>query len=544
MCDALVYFLELSTNKPKMSNKGKSTAANVSGSKGSQALQSGNSNLPSPAGSSNSSTASVGAMTQSVLNSVDCTSVSLNARFSGAGNGKPNKPKQQKQKQPAKQSVPQQKPPAQQSPAVAPAGAAQSSAGHTQSAKRNKAVGSKPQCNKKAGAANAITKALNEYKYTKVYREAVSKTFKSKQALDSFNLWVKTNSDSIDPAAIVVCSDCGHSDLELCDCWITAAPNAVPVVSGAVLAVPAGPVNIKWRFQWVNRVRRMFAWPTYSPDVPINHNIGFMTNSHLDESTLIIEDMLCYIRQNANTSYRINGVFDRSAKLAHCKKLAIRFLDEHKVPLAERLNSRFVACMHFTVQKATDLPDDDFLLAKNNEDHNIGSLWKDFYSAPVRPLLVVTAAIACPILISKLDVAQIRVVTWAMKRLATNVIRTWVHGSVSIFGLATHTLHQLATAIDEAMLSGTATRCLSAIQQWSCNIARTISSTVCRIASSNLRPSHIMQLIMQRWAPDMPSELQIESVAHLNMMGFAMCGVASTLTRLQALSPSMLYCIA
>lgn len=492
---------------------------------------------------------------------------SLSDRFAGyaaqQGNGKASKPKL-KQKQPAQSvggpvssAAPQMQPvsqsvlyscgnPSCNQPHCQGKCTVQPSSsglqGNTQSSKRNKAGGSRPHCNKKAGAANTINKALNEYKYTKVYREAVSKTFKNKAALDAFNLWVKKNEDSIDPSAVVVCQDCGKSDLELCDCWITAAPNAVQVTPGAVLAVPSGPVNIKWRFQWVERVRRMFAWPSYTPDVPLNHNIGWMSNSQLPEDDMVIEPMLCYIRQHMNTSYKINGVLDRNAKLAHCKKLAIRFLDEQKVPLDERLSHRFVACMHLTVQKATDMPDDDFLLKYNNEDHNIGSLWKNFQSAPVRPLLIVGGAIAFPILMSRLDVAYIKLVVWGMKRLATNIIRTWVAGSVSILGLATHSVRQLGIAINESILNGRATPCYIAIQQLSCSIARTTSSTVSRIVSSNLHPSHIMQSIISRWAPSTPTPLQIESTALLNSMGFVISGMNSMLARHAVLSPSMLYC--
>lgn len=357
--------------------------------------------------------------------------------------------------------------------------------GHTKSKNVKRAGGKGNHHNKNAGLAQTIKQDLNVYNFTRIYSEAVKKTFANKAALDNFNAWVIANRNSIDPAAMVACVDCGHSDLTLCDCWITAAPNAVTVLPGAVLAVPTGAVNIRWRFMWVDTVKRMFAWPSYNPDLPINHYTGHMTNAHIPEDDMLLEDMLCYIRQNLNTSYSINGVKDRSAKLAHSKKLAIRFLDERKVPLGERLTSRFVASMHLTVQKACDQPDDDFLLAENDENYNSFSL-SVFRKAPVRPVLILGAAILCPILLSRVHVAWMKGVTWGLKRLVTSLTRTLVHGSVSTFGLIPHTIHQLGIAIKDITLSGVLMPCYIAIQPLLCNIARTMSSVASRTGISNL----------------------------------------------------------
>nr|WRQ65152.1 hypothetical protein [Tolivirales sp.] len=496
------------------------TDAIVSDSIGSQALQSGNSNLPSPAGSCVVAAVDNVATVQrvqfdlqrNVIHDIPARSKRTDgngdSKNRSHGNGKPDKPKRK---------------------------------GNTKSSKRNLAGESGSHYNNKTDVAS-IKQDLNTYKMTKVYKAALEKTFKTPKALESFNRWVEQNIDSIDPSAIVVCTDCGHSDLQLCDCWITAAPNSVPESEDSALAIPSGPANIKWRFQWVDRVKRMFAWPTYNPDIAINHNIGFMTNSSINEESMIIEPMLCYIRQHQNTSYVVDGLLDRKAKLSHSKKLAIRFLDETKMPLAERLDHRFVACMHHTIQKATDSPDDDFLLARNNEDHNIGSLWKHFHSAPVKTSLIVTAAIACPILVSRLDVASIRLTVWAMKRFTTNVIRTWVHGSVSILGLGTHMLRQLLTAIDESILSGRAMHCLTAIQQWLCSIARTTSSTVSRIVSSRLPLIPSVQSTITRMQSSMPDASVIasnlrQSVARV----FSMSGMNTVLSQSQTSLPSMLY---
>lgn len=351
----------------------------------------------------------------------------------------------------------------------------------------NKAAGSQ-QLNKRRDLAQSIASEINTYRLTQVYRDALSKTFATKAALDAFNTWANNNIDNIDPSAIVVCCDCGHAELTLCDCWITAAPNAVPAPTpGVVLAIPSGPANIRWRFGWVDRVRRMFAWPSYNPDTPVNHQIGWMSNSALQEGDLLVPEMLAYIRLHQNTSYKIDGVFDRGAKLAHSKKLALRYLDEQKVPLGERTSSRFVACLHHTIQKAADNEDDDFLLQENNEGHNIYSY---FRKAPVRyTTVVLAAAVLSPLLTARLVGAKMSVMSWIYRRLITANAQTMVHGSVLVARSVIHTFSAIGTAVKEHIWNGIFQPYFTGIQQSLCNTARTMWWTALRIDISRRLPN-------------------------------------------------------
>lgn len=344
------------------------------------------------------------------------------------------------------------------------------------------------QHNKRRDLAQSIAREINTYKLTKVYRDALSKTFATKAALDAFNTWATKNTDQIDPSAIVVCCECGQAEVTLCDCWITAAPNAVPAPTpGVVLAIPSGPANIRWRFGWVDQVRRMFAWPSYNPDTPVNHQIGWLSNSALQEGDLLVPEMLAYIRLHQNTSYKIDGVFDRGAKLAHSKKLAIRYLDEQKVPLGERSSSRFIACLHHTIQKAADNEDDDFLLRQNNEGHNIFSY---FRRAPVKYSTVfLVAAILSPYLTAKLVGVKMNLMSWIFKRLATTNASTMVHGSVLVVKSVIHTFSALGTAAKEHIWNGIFQPYFNGIQQSLCSTARTMWWTVLRTVISRRLPT-------------------------------------------------------
>lgn len=388
------------------------------------------------------------------------------------------------QKQTAKRNAPQKQTAQRNAPQN---GAAKTnSRGNQNPYKLNKSAGSQPH-SKCASVDNTIARELNVYRFTKMYKEAVSKTFLNKAALDQFNKWALDNDDQIDPAAYPVCHECGNCSLKQCDCLITGALNAVNTVPGAALVIPRGAANIKWRFAWVDQIKRMFIWPTFNPDADLNHNIGWLSSNQMPEDALLVPSLLAYIRQHQNTSYKINGVLDRNAKLAHSKKLALRYFDEQKVPMGERTEARFVNCMHFTVQKACDSVDDDFLLAYNNEDH---SFWSCFPKAPVsKSTVILIAALISPVLLSKLVHANMRLHAWMFQRLLIANARTLVYGSVLAVKSATQAFYQLGIAVKDIIWSGIFQPSLSEILQWLCNTAHTTWSTVSDTDISRLRPN-------------------------------------------------------
>lgn len=349
--------------------------------------------------------------------------------------------------------------------------------GNGHSIKANKPVERKPH-NKSADVGNIILRGTMEYKYTKIYKDACMKTFKTKDALMKFNSWAESNSDHIDPASYIVCGDCGHCDLKLCDCMVTNAPTSVSVSSDTIFSVPSGKLNVKWTTQWVNSVRRMFAWPNYNPELPINHHISLIDNSLLPENDMLIPEMLAYIRLHQNTSYQLNGVFDRDAKLAHSKKLALRYLDECKMKHSERNVSGFVARMHYTVQKATDSGDDNFLFARCNEDHNILS----FLPAPVRVVQLLKVAAKWLLIILLVLFGGLLLVSMMQSGNISNpsIIKpaqTLVPGRFSHSASLQLTDWDSLLANYASTLSGNCQHYSTDVGRWSCNTARTMSGT-------------------------------------------------------------------
>jgi len=358
--------------------------------------------------------------------------------------------------------------------------------GHTKSDKRNKPVGGN-QHNKtsSAGSTEKLTTAgINEYKRTVWYVRAVEKGFKNQAALDRFNEVVTTMGDSIDPRSAPVCEWCGHSDLTLCSCLITDAANAVHVdVVDDVLVLPLGGANNLWRFMWVDRIRRMFIRPSYNPANNINHNIGWFGNQDLPEDNMLLADMLAYIRLNQHSTYIVNNVEDRRAKLAHSKKLALRYLDEKKVPLTERCQPNAVSRIHYTVQKATDLPDDNFLFSETNEKHNITS----FVKAPGiswKQVILVTAILS-PALVKWGVLASMKTNLSLWSRLAILNARILASGSCLMLKSLIQTFYRALRAIAADISSGPVQHCYTAIRQWLCSIVRITSMTPSSIDTSS-----------------------------------------------------------
>lgn len=333
-----------------------------------------------------------------------------------------------------------------------------------------------------------IAAGINEFKATKWYTLGISKGFASKAALDRFNQAVQARGAGVDPNAAPVCTHCGASDLVLCDCFIVAAPNAVQLVDDA-LVLPAGDANVKYDFRWVGGLRRLFTWPKYNSALPINHDIGWMSNSQLPEEGMLWEDMAAYLRMHMNTSYMLNGAFDRKAKLSHAKKLALRFLDEFKITKTQRLEPKLVASMLFTVQRMTDQVDDDFLLAQSSQDYNITSRLQGFMSnALTKRSFWIVVAIASPVLASKLVLASMRVNLWIFERLTQANARILVGGSVLALRTGVSTVSTMLRVFADGIWNGLVKPCCIVTLRLLCNTARTTSMIVSSTGSSSLRP--------------------------------------------------------
>lgn len=324
-----------------------------------------------------------------------------------------------------------------------------------------------------------LKSGLNEYYATAWYTKAVGAGFKSKAALDRFNAAVAAKANDIDPNCAPVCTSCGSSDLQLCDDFIVA--NGVVAIQDDALVVPAGAANVRFSWDWFKGIRRAFTRPWYNSEHPINHQIGWMDNNSLPEGELLWADLASYIRLNLNTSYTLNGVFDRAAKLAHAKKLALRFFDENKVGNNERLEPGFVARVHFTVQRVTDQADDAFLLAQTNQEHNITSLLMKMPWFKRSFLTACLVAISLPFL-PRIVCALLPTRMSRLRHILTTLGRTLANGRNSALKLPAQAILTLLRAISAKLWNGVVTPCYTAIQRLLCSIALIMSLTASNAA--------------------------------------------------------------
>jgi len=319
-----------------------------------------------------------------------------------------------------------------------------------------------------------IADGINEYRSTAWYERAVKNGFKNKAALDRFNEIVRTRQDQIDPNRIPVCVDCGHSDVLLCDCCIVNLPGAV-IIEDDVLIIPREVANVNYRFDWVNKVRRMFIWPKFVSTEKINHNIGWLSNGDLPED-MIWTEMLCYIRMKQNTTYKVNGVDDRAARLAHSKKIALQFLSNQKIREDQQLSPEFVNRVHYTVQKACDQVDDNFLFTQNNENHSL------FHRVPWRICGRVGLAglvLISPRLAAALGTALLTVLLKIWRQFSKADSLLVANGSVLVLRSILSQLKFTAGALSGAIWSGLVKPCFIATQQWLCKIAGIMWSSLC-----------------------------------------------------------------
>jgi len=326
-----------------------------------------------------------------------------------------------------------------------------------------------------------ISVELMNYRKTEWYLKAIETGFKNAEALKRFNDTLRAFTNDIDPNKAPVCMDCGASDVVLCEHFITG--RGIEIVSDA-LEIPENVISMRWRFTWVDKIRRMFTWSKYDSTLPLNHYIGDFTNYQIGDR-LIWPEMLAYIRLNHNTSYEINGVVDRKAKLCHSKKLAVRFLDEMKIPLRDRCDASFVAQLQSTVQKSTDQGDDDMLLAPNSEVYNLPFL-KALGSAKIPwKLLLVLAAIIAPTMTSRGAIAVLRANLYAWNRLAMVLGQIWGRGSVLIAKSVLRQTIRMRIVTAPNILSGMVRHCLKEIQRLLCRVVPTMLLKVWRSATLN-----------------------------------------------------------
>lgn len=355
---------------------------------------------------------------------------------------------------------------------------------HAKGGKHNKQAG-QPKTSKqnRKDLQTQVDVALDGYRATAWFLEACKNGFKNDIARLKFNKIALGYRDQIDPAQLPVCQECGESNVELCEHYVVAGPNvaAVEEENDAMLIPAARGFNIRWRFAWVDRVRRMFTWPRFDSKALVNHdNMGFDPAQIPDDE--VWPEMLCYIRMHLNTSYKIDGKFDRQAKLAHCNKLAIRYLTDRKIKISDCLKPQIVNAVKLTVARACDQRDDQTLLKECDPRQNFGAapvLLRSLVSHMTLRNCIIAGAIISPVLMRRLVIVSLRAKMFVWFRLVRVNADILAHGSVLVLKYAMRTSKETIAALLRATWSGLAEPCWTGIRQLLWQTASTTSMRVC-----------------------------------------------------------------
>lgn len=319
-------------------------------------------------------------------------------------------------------------------------------------------------------ARDEVQKGTEQYRATEWYLRAVKTGFRNRDALNHFNACVRPIQDQIEHFAVPVCSECGASEVELCEHFVV---DRGVESNGDAVEVPAVTgFAMRWRFQWVNRVRRMFTWPRFDSAELINHyNNGF--DPSVISDTQVWPEMLMYIRLNLHTHYKIDGEFNREAKLAHCNKLALRFLTDNKVKQQTLLEPTVINMIKLTVARACDQRDDQTLLKEVDPRRN-------FWLAPgklsnKRGIIILALTIASPRIVSAVVCALLKLKLSIASRLVKANAEILANGSVQALKYAIRSIAETITAFLRNISSGLVRPFWSVIRQLLCRIANTMS---------------------------------------------------------------------
>jgi len=270
---------------------------------------------------------------------------------------------------------------------------------------------------------------------TAVYNRAVEVGFSNDDALTNFNEWVEANIRKINPVAARICNECGASKMTLCEHFITRA-KATMLVDGQ-LAIPSGD-NFCYEFRFVDRVRRIFAWPKFLPNAHVNRGLAFYHNRDIldkDADNLLMPKLLAHLRLKMNVDYTVDGTDRRNLRLQHCQKLAMSYFDRLGISEDERATPGFVNSALHTIQVACDNDENRMLLG-----HNSPSSWSFPTSQLPRALVMCT-----PVALTMLSPRARAAIYSALLRPLTSYLRRHLQVSTELLlSGSAHALRQAA----------------------------------------------------------------------------------------------------
>lgn len=230
----------------------------------------------------------------------------------------------------------------------------------------------------------AVKAAVKRYTLTATYLRGRDKLYPDAAALAKFNLWVGANAGELEPSEQKVCLHCGHVDFQLCVHSLAPAPD-VPVAVAPTI-VPPNLRHHTWSFRPIEALKAGFQWPAYDTHSVSDDRLNGFSNHHLSDE-LIERELYGYIVINMQPSYMVNGKEDRALKLAHCHRLASKWVSLKNLETTVAGDLHLNTCIRMTIQRACDNKANAMLYEERNPAQNFGLAWLP--GSRVRQLLLV-----------------------------------------------------------------------------------------------------------------------------------------------------------
>lgn len=219
---------------------------------------------------------------------------------------------------------------------------------------------------------NVVKAAVKRYALTATYLRGRDQLYPDAAALAAFNAWVTANAGELEPSEQKVCLQCGHVDFTLC--VHSLAPAAIVPVVAAPTVVPANKRYHEWSFRPIKALKDGFQWPAFDTHSVSDNRMNGFSNDHLTDE-LIERELYGYIVFNMQPSYSVNGREDRALKLAHCHRLASKWVTSKNLEAAVAGDMHMNSCIRMTIQRACDNKANAMLYEERNPAQNFGLAW-------------------------------------------------------------------------------------------------------------------------------------------------------------------------
>lgn len=220
--------------------------------------------------------------------------------------------------------------------------------------------------------ANHVQRQVAQFRSTAIYLRGRDKLYPDAAALTRFNNWVNANQGDLDPSEQKVCLLCGHVGFQLCAHSIAPAV-VVPAAQGPQI-VPPNLRHHSWSFRPYEAVRAAFRWPGFDTHSVSDDRLHGFSNHHMPDD-LVDQELFGYLVLNMQPSYMVNGVDDRALRLAHCHRLAMKWVAAKNLETAVSGDLHHNVRIRLTVQRACDNMQNNMLYEQRTPARNFGLAW-------------------------------------------------------------------------------------------------------------------------------------------------------------------------